>query len=63
MGEFPAFDEHEVGLLISAVERSLNYLGEANDRVGGNDPEFLEYLRRYGLILEKLQAVLHKCNV
>jgi len=41
----------------------LNYLGEANDRVGGNDPEFLDYLRRYGLILEKLQAVLHKSGV
>jgi hypothetical protein len=59
-GRFPAFDEHEVALLISAVERSLKHLREANEQLGGNDPEFVEYGKRYTVILEKLQAVLKK---
>jgi hypothetical protein len=58
MSEFPAFDEHEVALLISAVERSLAHLREANEQVGGNDPELLDYGRRYSRVLEKLQAVV-----
>ena len=53
----PAFDPDEVELLISAVERALKNLRVANERQGGNDPELLEYGRRYALLLEKLYAV------
>jgi hypothetical protein len=33
-------------------------LYKANERVGGNDAELIEYGRRYSVILQKLQAVL-----
>jgi hypothetical protein len=62
MVDFPAFDENEVALLISAVERSLKHLRDANERLGGDDPELLTYGRRYSRILEKLQAVLKKSS-
>ena len=54
----PSFENDEVALLISAVEKSLERLYTANERVGGNDAELLEYGRRYSVILQKLQAVL-----
>jgi hypothetical protein len=53
----PSFENDEVALLISAVEKSLERLYKANERVGGNDAELLEYGRRYSVILQKLQAV------
>jgi hypothetical protein len=37
----PAFDAHDVGLLIGAVEKALKDLRGANERVGGNDAEYL----------------------
>jgi len=55
----PSFDAHDVGLLISAIEKALKDLRTANERVGGNDAELLDYGRRYALILEKLQAVVN----
>ena len=60
MGDFPSFEESDVALLISAVERSLQHLREANEQLGGQDKELIEYGRRYSLILQKLQAVLQK---
>jgi hypothetical protein len=53
----PQFDSHDVLLLISAVEKALQDLRAANERLGGNDPELLEYGRRYALILQKLTEV------
>ena len=58
MADFPAFDEHEVALLVSSVEQSLERLRDANERVGGNDRELIEYGRRYSVVLQKLQSVL-----
>jgi hypothetical protein len=54
----PNFEDDEVALLISAVEKALERLYAANERVGGNDAEMLEYGRRYAVILQKLQSVL-----
>jgi hypothetical protein len=58
------FEDDEVALLISAVEKSLERLYKANERVGGNDAELIEYGRRYSVILQKLQAILrsHPAN-
>ncbi len=53
----PSFDPDEVALLVSSVEKSLERLYEANERVGGNDAEMIEYGRRYSIILQKLKAV------
>lgn len=39
---FPAFEAQDVALLISAVERALADLRQANERAGGNDAEFPE---------------------
>ena len=54
----PSFETDEVALLISSVEKSLERLYAANERVGGNDAELIEYGRRYAVILQKLQSVL-----
>lgn len=53
----PSFEANEVELLVSAVEQALEHLKTANERIGGNDPELLEYGRRYAIILGKLKAV------
>ena len=53
----PTFELDEVALLVSAVEQSLEHLRQANERVGGNDGELLNYGRRYALILQKLNTV------
>jgi len=53
----PAFEPDEVALLISAVEKALRDLRQANEKLGGNDAELLEYGRRYALLLQKLNAV------
>jgi len=58
----PAFEAQDVALLISAVERALANLRQANERTGGNDAEFLEYGRRYALILQKLEAVAKRAG-
>ena len=54
----PSFEREEVALLVSAVEKALEHLRQANERVGGNDPELIEYGRRYAVILQKLNAVV-----
>lgn len=53
----PSFEREEVALLVSAVEQALEHLRQANERVGGNDPELLQYGRRYAVLLQKLNAV------
>ena len=55
--DLPQFDIEEVALLITAVQKALERLKRANDARGGNDPEFLEYGRRYSVILQKLESV------
>ncbi len=55
----PSFEREDVVLLVSAVEKALEHLREANERVGGNDPELIEYGRRYAVILQKLNAVVN----
>ena len=61
--DFPQFDMNEVTLLITAVQKALERLKSANEARGGNDPEFLEYGRRYSVILRKLEAVAGNHNV
>ena len=56
--EFPHFEIDEVALLVSAVEKALERLHRANEARGGADPEFIEYGRRYSIILQKLRSVL-----
>lgn len=56
--DLPHFEVDEVALLVSAVERALERLKRANESAGGEDPEFLEYGRRYAAILQKLRSVL-----
>lgn len=53
----PAFEPDEVELLVSAVEQALEHLKEANERLGGRDPELLAYGRRYAIVLQKLKTV------
>ncbi len=53
----PAFESDEVALLVSAVEKTLEHLREANERVGGNDGELMDYGRRYAIILQKLNTI------
>jgi hypothetical protein len=55
--DLPQFDTDEVALLITAVQKALERLRRANEARGGNDPEFLEYGRRYSVILQKLELV------
>jgi hypothetical protein len=38
----PSFDAGEVELLVSAVQKTLEHLREANERLGGNDAELME---------------------
>jgi hypothetical protein len=57
MASLPSFSTSDVGLMIGAIEQALERLRRANEDVGGNDPELLEYGRRYSVLLEKLQAV------
>jgi hypothetical protein len=47
VAEFPAFNEDEVRLLVSSVEQSLRHLRDANERVGGDDPELIDYGKQY----------------
>ena len=55
----PSFTPGEVALLISAVQEALERLQQANERVGGNDAELLEYGRQYALVLQKLETIRH----
>ena len=57
MGPIPSFDAGDVELLKSALEKVLEDLRTANERVGGNDSELLEAGRKYAVLLQKLQAV------
>ncbi len=60
MVPLPSFDPGEVELLVSAVTKTLEHLREANERLGGNDPQLLETGRRYAVLLQKLEAVAHR---
>ncbi len=53
----PSFEADEVALLVSAVRKALEQLRQANERLGGNDAEMIEYGRRYAVILQKLNAI------
>jgi hypothetical protein len=53
----PSFEAEEVAPLVSAVEKTLEHLRAANERVGGNDTELIEYGRRYAVLLQELKAV------
>jgi hypothetical protein len=57
MRPIPSFDAGEVELLVSAVQKTLQHLREANEQVGGNDAELMETGRRYAVLLQKLQAL------
>jgi hypothetical protein len=57
MTPLPSFDPDEVELLIGAVQKTLEHLKAANERLGGHDPEMLETGRRYAMVLQKLEAV------
>jgi hypothetical protein len=57
----PSFERDQAALLVSAVQTTLEYLREANQRAGGNDNELIEYGRRYAVLLQKLEAVANTC--
>ena len=57
MTPLPSFDDEEVKLLIEAVQKTLEHLRQANERLGGDDAEILETGRRYAIVLQKLEAV------
>jgi hypothetical protein len=57
MKTIPNFDAGEVELLVSAVQKTLQHLREANERLGGNDAEVMEAGRRYAVLLQKLQTI------
>jgi hypothetical protein len=57
MTPLPSFDPEEVELLIEAVQKTLEHLKQANERLRGNDREILETGRRYAIVLQKLGAV------
>lgn len=54
----PSFEPDEVALLVSAVQKVLEHLRQANERVGGNDGELIEYGLRYAVVLQKLNAIV-----
>jgi hypothetical protein len=57
MAVIPSFTTGEVELLVSAVQKTLEHLREANERLGGNDAQMIEAGQRYAVVLEKLRAV------
>lgn len=57
MAPTPSFNTGEVELLVAAVQKTLEHLREANERLGGNDGELMEAGRRYAVLLEKLQVI------
>ena len=57
MAPTPSFNAGEVELLVAAVQKTLEHLRAANERLGGNDPELMEVGRRYAVLLEKLQVM------
>jgi hypothetical protein len=60
MISLPSFDAAEVELLASAVEKTLEHLREANERIGGNDAELMQMGQRYAILLQKLHAVTNR---
>jgi hypothetical protein len=57
MAPTPSFDAGEVELLVAAIQKTLEHLRQANERLGGNDAELMEAGRRYAILLEKLQVI------
>lgn len=57
MISLPSFDADEVKLLASAVQKTLEHLREANERLGGKDAQLIETGGRYAILLQKLQAI------
>jgi uncharacterized protein YigA (DUF484 family) len=62
MRPIPSFDAGEVELLVSAVQKTLERLREANERLGGNDAELMEAGGRYAVLFQKLQPVTNHCT-
>ncbi len=60
MNPMPSFNYEEVELLLTAVERTLQHLRDANEREGGSDSELIAAGQRYAVLLHKLQAVANK---
>jgi hypothetical protein len=60
MAPLPSFDADEVELLVAAVEKTLEHLRQANERLRGDDPEIVATGQRYAVILQKLQAVTNR---
>ena len=57
MSPVPSFNPDEVQLLITAVQRTLEHLRDANERVGGQDPELIATGQQFAKLMQKLQAV------
>jgi hypothetical protein len=57
VARIPSFESGEVELLVSAVQKTLEHLRAANERLGGNDAELMEAGRRYAILLQRLEAV------
>ncbi len=53
----PSFSAAEVRLLADSVRKTLEHLRDANERIGGSDPQIIETGQRYSILLEKLQAI------
>jgi hypothetical protein len=53
----PSFEAEEVELLASSVQKTLEHLRAANERLPRDDAEMLEAGRRYAVLLQELQAV------
>ena len=57
MTGIPSFSASDVELLADSVRKTLEHLRDANERLGGNDPQIIEAGQRYSILLEKLQAI------
>ena len=57
MTSIPSFSAAEVRLLAESVRKTLEHLRDANERLGGGDPQIIEAGQRYSILLEKLEAI------
>jgi hypothetical protein len=60
--DIPSFSVAEVRLLADSVRKTLEHFRDANERLGGSDPQNIEAGQRYSILLEKLQAVSGQIN-
>jgi hypothetical protein len=57
MTGIPSFSAADVQLLAASVRKTLEHLRDANEQLGGNDPQMVEAGQRYSILLEKLEAI------